>query len=263
MARPIHRLHVIGLCCFLAVLLVAPLVFAAGNTGAEIAGGKSWWFWPVVLLVFTFFVGLISPISGIGGGVLFVSLTAAFSPFSIDFIRGAGLIMPLTTALSATPRFTREGLANLKIMAPVVVVTMITSVIGSVTGLWITNTFPGGQSYVTIALGLILFFIFAVMGLSKRVEFPEVPRSDALSERLDLTGSWFEPSLDKVVEYRTTNFAAALPAFAVVGFIAGMFGLGVRHDACNISSYYARPSHWRTERGIAQRWTSSRMRRAS
>ncbi|NOZ19825.1 MAG: sulfite exporter TauE/SafE family protein, partial [Planctomycetes bacterium] len=208
----------------MAVVFAAPEASAADRACG--AGGGSWWFWPLALLIFTFFVGVISPISGIGGGVLFVSLTAAFSPFSIDFIRGAGLIMPLTTALSAAPRFTRKGLANLKIMAPVVVVTMITSVIGSVTGLWITNTFPNGQHYVTIALGLVLFFIFAVMGISKRVEFPNVPHSDPVSEKLGLRGSWFEPSLDKVVEYKATNFAVALPAFAAVGFIAGMFGLG-------------------------------------
>jgi hypothetical protein len=185
-----------------------------------------WWFWPVILFLFTLVIGIIAPISGVGGGVLFVPLTTAFFPFSVDFIRGTGLIMALTSSLSSAPQLTKRGLANLKILAPVVVVSMVTSVIGGVVGLWITNTFPTGKYYVTIALGIILFLIFIVMGKSKRVEFPEVKKVDSLSQRLDISGAWFEPSLERVVEYRTTNLVIGLPAFAAVGFIAGMFGLG-------------------------------------
>ncbi len=186
----------------------------------------AWWFWPVVLFLFTLIIGIIAPISGVGGGVLFVPLTTAFFPFSVDFIRGTGLIMALTSALSSAPQLTKRGLANLKILAPVVVVSMVTSVIGGVVGLWVTNTFPTGKYYVTIALGVILFIIFIVMGKSKRVEFPEVEKVDSLSQKLGIEGMWFEPSLDRVVEYKTTNLPVALPAFAAVGFIAGMFGLG-------------------------------------
>ncbi len=185
-----------------------------------------WWFWPLVLFFFTLIIGIIAPISGVGGGVLFVPLTTAFFPFSVDFIRGTGLIMALTSALSSAPQLIKRGLANLKILAPVVVVSMVTSVIGGIVGLWITNTFPTGKYYVTIALGIILFLIFIVMGKSKRVEFPEVEKVDSLSQKLGMTGAWFEPSLDRVVEYQTTNLTIALPAFAAVGFIAGMFGLG-------------------------------------
>ncbi len=186
----------------------------------------AWWFWPLCLFVFTLIIGIIAPVSGVGGGVLFVPLTTAFFPFHVDFIRGAGLIMALTSALSSAPQLTKQGLANIRIMAPVVVVSIITSILGGVIGLWITNAFPEGKYYVTILLGVILFVIFVVMLTSKRVEFPEVKKVDRISEMLDIRGAWYEPSLDKVVEYRTTNMATALPAFAAVGFIAGMFGLG-------------------------------------
>jgi len=185
-----------------------------------------WWMWPIILFVFTLVIGIIAPISGVGGGVLFVPLTTAFFPFSVDFIRGTGLIMALISALSSAPHLTKRGLANLKLMTPVVVVSMVTSILGGIVGLWITNAFPTGKYYITIALGVVLFLIFIVMAKSKRLEFPEVEKVDSLSERLGITGAWYEPSLDKVVEYKTTNLPIALPAFAAVGFIAGMFGLG-------------------------------------
>ncbi len=185
-----------------------------------------WWFWPLCLFIFTLVIGIIAPISGVGGGVLFVPLTTAFFPFHVDFIRGAGLIMALTSALSSAPQLTKKGLANLKIMAPVVIVSIITSILGGIIGLWITAEFPEGKYYVTIMLGIVLFIIFIVMLISKRVEFPEVKKVDGISQKLGITGAWFEPSLDKVVEYKVTNMPIALPAFAAVGFIAGMFGLG-------------------------------------
>ncbi|HEB74022.1 MAG TPA: sulfite exporter TauE/SafE family protein [Candidatus Desulfofervidus auxilii] len=186
----------------------------------------SWWVWPIILFVFTFIIGIIAPLSGVGGGVLFVPLSTAFFPFSVDFIRGAGLIMALTSALSSAPQFIKRGLANIKIMAPVVCISMVTSIIGGIVGLWITNAFPSGKYYITIALGLVLLLIFFVMATSKRIEFPEVKEVDVLSKKLGLTGAWYEPSVNKILEYKTTKLPIGILCFSVVGFIAGMFGLG-------------------------------------
>ena len=208
--------------------LLLVLVLGASSWAAEAAkgGGLPWWAWPVILFAFTFIIGLIAPMSGVGGGVLFVPLSTAFFPFSVDFIRGAGLIMALTSALSSSPQLIRQGLANIKVMAPVVCVSMVTSILGGIVGLWITNAFPSGKYYITIALGVVLFIIFVVMLTSKRVEFPEVKEQDGLSKKLGLSGSWFEPTLDKVVEYKITRLPVGIIFFALVGFIAGMFGLG-------------------------------------
>ncbi|WP_456371473.1 sulfite exporter TauE/SafE family protein [Thermodesulfatator atlanticus] len=197
---------------------------ALAATGAS--SGIAWWLWPFILFAFTFIIGIIAPLSGVGGGVLFVPLSTAFFPFNVDFIRGAGLIMALTSALSATPQFIRKGLTNIRIMAPLVCVSMATSIIGGILGLWITNNFPTGKYYITIALGAILFLIFVVMLVSKRVEFPEVKEQDALSKALDLRGIWYEPTFNKIMEYKITKLPIGLICFAAVGFIAGMFGLG-------------------------------------
>jgi len=210
----------------LVILLLgmAGKLFAAGQN-VEMSP-SNWWVWPLILFCFTFSIGVIAPLSGVGGGVLFVPLATAFFPFSVDFVRGTGLIMALSSALSSAPQLIKKGLANIKIMSPVVVVSIITSVIGGIVGLWITNAFPAGKYYITIALGVVLFLIFIVMITSKRVEFPTVEKVDSLSEKLELKGSWFEPSLDKVVDYKITKLPIGMVCFALVGFIAGMFGLG-------------------------------------
>ncbi len=219
-------LRIIGVILLLC-LIVAEVAWAKNVAGSStLAHGDPWWMWPAILFVFTFTIGLIAPVSGVGGGVLFVPITTAFFPFSVDFIRGTGLVMAMCSAISSTPHLAKKGLASLKIMAPLVVVSMAFSIVGGVVGLWITQTFPSGKYYIDIALGVVLWFIFYVMLTSKKVEFPEIDYIDNFSKKLGMSGEWYEPSMGKVVKFHTTRFFAGLPTFAVVGFIAGMFGLG-------------------------------------
>jgi len=182
--------------------------------------------WIIVLFAFSLAIGIISPISGVGGGVMFVPLATAFFPFSIDFIRGTGLIIALTSSLFSTPHFLRRGLTNIRIITPPLVFSNLTAIAGGMSGLWITNTLPSGEASFKIALGVVLLFIFLTMLFSKKVEYPRIKKVDNLSKRLELRGAWYEPSLNRVVEFETTNLVAGILCFGGVGFMAGMFGLG-------------------------------------
>ena len=207
----------------LIILLLAALIwfFAFGNAQIEL-----WQRWVILLFLFTFVIGIIGPMSGVGGGVIFVGLGMAILPFHVDFIRGAGLVAALTTALNSAPHFTKKGLANFRVAAPLVVVSTIFSIMGSVFGLWISNAFPQGSSYVKVSLGFVLFVMLAAIATSKNVEYPEPKKPDRISKMLNIYGSWYEPTLNRVVEYRVGNLPVALFFFAGVGFVAGMFGLG-------------------------------------
>ncbi len=189
---------------------------------------SAWWFWPLFLFILTFLIGLVAPVSGIGGGSLYVPLVAALTPFSIDFVRGAGSVMAMVAALSSVPYLIKKGLANMRIYAVVAPIIIIMSTIGSIVGLWLSNALKHGACYVKLLLGIIILFVVFIMTTSKRVEFPEVKPEDvdSLSRKLNLMGAWYEPSLDKIVEYRVKNLPIGLGIFAVIGFIAGMFGLG-------------------------------------
>lgn len=193
---------------------------------AVTSGALSWWVWPVILFCATGIIGCIAPLSGLGGGVLFVPLATAFTPFNIDFIRGTGLLLALTSALFSAPQFIRAGLANLKIMTSIASISAIASIIGAIMGLWVTNSLPNGENYILIALGAVLFLIFAVMITSKRMDFPPEGKIDGLVAKLGLSGSWFEPNLNKLVEYKPRRLVAGIGLFSAAGFIGGMFGMG-------------------------------------
>jgi len=212
--------------CLLAVCTILGWYYSGWGAEAGSVHSTSWYKWPAILFSFGLIIGVIAPMTGVGGGVLFVPVSTALFPFNVDFIRGAGLVVALTSALSSAPAYIKKNLANFRITIPILIISSVSSIMGGVLGLWISNAFPQGKYYITTALGLVLFLIFVVMITSKKVEFPEVKEMDRISKRLNLRGAWFEPSLNQVVLYKATRFPWGIFGFVGAGFIAGMFGLG-------------------------------------
>jgi uncharacterized membrane protein YfcA len=182
--------------------------------------------WIMILFFLTLGIGILAPLGGIGGGVLFVPLASAFFPFNVDFIRGTGLLMALMSSLSSSPYLIERGLVNIKIIAPIAAVSIVTSTLGGIAGLWLTNTIPQGTNFFYISLGAVLLSIVVVMFTSKATDYPDLDNKKMPSQKLDLGGSWYEPRVNKIIEYKATHLAFGMLFFGFVGFIAGMFGLG-------------------------------------
>src|ERR687885_443830 len=120
-----------------------------------------WWVWPIALFALTFAMGIVAVLAGVGGGVLFVPIVGAFFPFHLDFVRAAGLLLALTTALSAAPALLRNGLASVRLAMPLTLVSSVTSIAGALLGLALpTDT-------LQIALGLLILAIAALMWRSR------------------------------------------------------------------------------------------------
>ena len=168
-----------------------------------------WWVWPVALLAVTFAMGIVAVLAGVGGGVLFVPIVSALFPFHLDFVRAAGLLLALCGSLSAAPALLRSGLASLRLAMPLALVASITSIAGALLGLALPT------DALQIGLGLLILGIALVMGRSRGAEHPAVPCPDALGR-----------ALDRDIPWQVHRTPAGFVAFAGIGLIAGMFGLG-------------------------------------
>jgi len=184
------------------------------------AAALPWWIWPLALFAVTFVLGIIAVLAGVGGGVLFVPIVGGFFPFHLDFVRGAGLLLALSGALSAGPALLRGGLASLRLAMPLAVVGSVTSIAGALLGLALPTAF------VQTALGVTILAIAVLMWGSKKSEQPDGVRPDALGEALRMHGVYHDPAIGRDVEWRVQRTAAAFFAFAGIGVLAGMFGLG-------------------------------------
>ncbi|NHW88647.1 MAG: sulfite exporter TauE/SafE family protein [Archaeoglobales archaeon] len=179
-----------------------------------------WWFWILLLFIFTFLLGILAVMAGVGGGVLFTPIVGSFFPFHLDFVRGAGLFIALTASLAASPGLLRRGLASLRLAMPMALIASTSSIAGALVGLVIPT------NIVQVLLGLAIIFIFFVMLRAKRAEFPLVEKPDKLSQVLKISGLYYEESSNELVEWKVHRTWQAMVLFVLVGFMAGMFGLG-------------------------------------
>lgn len=202
---------------FLSLLLLPSAVLGAEPSGG---GGLAWWAWVVILFLVTFAMGVVAVLGGVGGGVLFVPIISGFFPFHLDFVRGAGLLVALSGALAAGPGLLKLNLANLRLAIPVALIASLCSIIGAMIGLALPT------KVVQTALGLTILGICVLMLVSKKSEYPEVKRPDALSQALQIYGIYKEGSTGQMVEWHIHRTLQGLALFVIIGVMAGMFGLG-------------------------------------
>ncbi|TVR64660.1 MAG: sulfite exporter TauE/SafE family protein, partial [Spirochaetaceae bacterium] len=195
---------------FVAILLL--LVIAASPAVAQsssslITAELPWWGWALLLFVFTFFLGVIAVIGGVGGGVLFVPIVSAVFPFHFDFVRGAGLLVALCGALSAAPYLLRTGLASMRLGLPMALFGSVGSIIGAAIGL----ALPIG--IVETLLGVTILGIVAIMISASRSDFPVIKKPDPLGAMFGIRGSYLDTSLGTTVEWRVHRTALALMSY--------------------------------------------------
>ncbi len=206
-----------------AVALTAGLLLAAASAQAASAGAAqavAWWVWPLGLFVACFLMGIVAVPAGIGGGTLFVPIVGSFFPFHLDFVRGAGLLVALASALSAGPTLMRGGLGSLRLALPLAVLASASSIGGAMLGL----AMPA--NVVQMLLGGVVLAIVVLMAVSKKSEFPHVAQPDALSRALALHGVFLDRASGEAVHWQVHRTVPGLLTFLGIGVLAGMFGIG-------------------------------------
>jgi uncharacterized protein len=184
------------------------------------ASGVPWWLWPLGLFVVCFLMGIVAVPAGIGGGTLFVPIVGSFFPFHLDFVRGAGLLVALASALSAGPMLLRGGLGSLRLALPLAVLASASSIGGALLGL----AMPA--SLIQILLGALVLGIVVLMLVSKKSELPLVDRPDALSQSLALHGVFLDGASGREIHWQVHRTLPGLVVFLGIGVLAGMFGIG-------------------------------------
>ncbi len=209
----------------LAALLALPAFAWAADSAIALGSAASpsampWWFWPLLLFVVCFFLGIVAVLGGVGGGVLFVPIVSGFFPFHLDFVRGAGLMVALAAALASSPRLLKSGMASLRLALPLALIGSTSSIVGAIVGL----ALPARA--VQFALGLTLLGIVLLMWRAKKSDFPHVASEHRWSTALRMNGVYFDAGADRIVEWRTHRTGIGLVMFCGIGVMAGMFGLG-------------------------------------
>jgi len=217
LGSPSRMLLQAGLALLLCVLLAVP---AHAANSVVPASTMPWWFWPLALFVTCFLIGIVAVPAGIGGGTLFVPIIGGFFPFHLDFVRGAGLLVALASALAAGPMLLRGGLASVRLALPLALLACMSSIVGALLGLALP------ASVIQIALGLIVLGIVALMLAAKKSEFPNVAQPDRLSSALGMHGVFIDGATGRAFDWQVHRTPLGLVVFLLIGVMAGMFGIG-------------------------------------
>jgi hypothetical protein len=201
-----------------AALVLAGPAHALQGLGAP--GAMPWWFWPLALFGACFVMGIVAVPAGIGGGTLFVPIVGGFFPFHLDFVRGAGTLVALASALAAGPMLLRSGMANLRLALPLALTASVGSIAGAMLGLTLS------PAVVETALGVVVLSIAGLMMTSRKAEFPKVLAPDRLSAALALNGIFVDRASGRTHDWQVHRTPAAMVLFAVIGVMGGLFGIG-------------------------------------
>ncbi len=193
-------------------------VLAAVDAAA--ASELAWWVWPLALFVVCFALGIVAVPAGVGGGVLFVPIVGGFFPFHLDFIRGAGLLVALASALAAGPSLLRGGLADLRLALPLALLASASSIVGALVGLALPAT------VVQIALGVTILGIVVLMAAAPRSDSGKPVTPDRLAQALQMNGVFHDVAAGADQRWHVHRSPLGLVLFTGIGVLAGMFGMG-------------------------------------
>jgi hypothetical protein len=220
MKSPLKSVREVLLGLGLAGCLAAPLYAGSLVAAPGVANPPAWWICPLVLFVVTFVIGVLAPLSGVGGGVLFVPIISGFFPIHLNFVRATGLFVALCSSLAAGPGLLRANLASLRLAIPIGLIASICAIAGALIGLAMPD------KVVQICLGVTIMGICLVMLAARKSAFPIVAQGDRLSTALGIYGFYREASSGLVVDWKVHRTPLGLCLFVVIGLMAGMFGMG-------------------------------------
>ena len=174
----------------------------------------------LITLGISVLAGIAGSILGLGGGVIVVPALTLLLHVDIRLAVGASIVSVIATSSGAAAAYVKQHMTNLR-------VAMFLE-IGTTTGA-ITGAFLAGHIAVRW-----LFIVFGVMmGYSaiemyrKRHHKEDAPvPSDALADRLNLHGSYFDHALRKRIDYRVTHTWLGLILMYVAGCVSGLLGIG-------------------------------------
>jgi uncharacterized protein len=203
-----------------AVTLLAVCPVFAADGGAVAASTMAWWLWPLLLFLVCFALGIVAVPAGVGGGVLFVPIVAGFFPFHLDFVRGAGFMVGLSSAVAASPSLMRLNLADLRLALLPSLLISVSQMAGAVIGLELP------AALVQTTLGLAILGIVALMWTAKKSELPSVSLPDPIAAALRIHGVFYDAARGRNIEWKVHRTATSLILFTGIGVLAGIFGLG-------------------------------------
>ncbi|MFB9843236.1 sulfite exporter TauE/SafE family protein [Mucilaginibacter ginsenosidivorans] len=170
----------------------------------------------VIVLLGSYFAGLLGSLTGLGGGFIVIPLLTLVLHVNIHYAIGASLVSVIATSSGAAAAYVKEGITNIRIGMFLEIATTAGAFTGAILAIYIP------AQYIAVLFGGILL-VSAAMSFRQLAE-RTVNQQSYLASKLKLGGSY--PVNHEVVEYGVTNVVGGFATMILAGVISGLLGIG-------------------------------------
>ena len=170
----------------------------------------------LIILIGSYFAGLLGSLTGLGGGFIIIPLLTLLLHVDIHYAIGASLVSVIATSSGSAAAYVKEGITNIRLGMFLEIATTAGAMVGAIVAIYIP------ANYIAIIFGGILIFS-AISSLRKKVERATSQKS-YLAEKLKLNSSY--PTSTGMVEYGVTRVAGGFFMMIFAGVISGLLGIG-------------------------------------
>jgi len=170
----------------------------------------------LIILIGSYFAGLLGSLTGLGGGFVIIPLLTLVLHVDIHYAIGASLVSVIATSSGSAAAYVREGITNIRLGMFLEIATTAGAMTGAILAVYIPT------HYIAILLGVILIFS-AIMSLRKKAEqIVEEPNKWAL--KLKLNSSY--PTAQGTVNYSVNKVGGGFVMMIFAGILSGLLGIG-------------------------------------
>src|SRR5476651_2444497 len=136
----------------------------------------------LIILIGSYFAGLLGSLTGLGGGFIIVPLLTIALHVDIHYAIGASLVSVIATSSGSAAAYVKEGITNMRLGMFLEIATTAGAMCGAIIAVYIPT------HYIAVLFGVILI-VSALLSLRKKAEHITHQKS-YLAEKLRLNSSY-------------------------------------------------------------------------
>ena len=170
----------------------------------------------LIILVGSYFAGLLGSLTGLGGGFVIIPLLTLGLHVDIHYAIGASLVSVIATSSGSAAAYVKEGITNMRLGMFLEIATTAGAMTGAIIAVYIPT------NYIAILLGVILI-CSAIMSLRKKAE-QVLKQQNGWATKLKLNSSY--PTANGTVNYSVSKVGGGFVVMIFAGVLSGLLGIG-------------------------------------
>lgn len=163
--------------------------------------------------------GLLGSLVGLGGGIIIVPVLTLVYHVDIRLAIGASILSVIATSSGAAIAYVRDRMTNLRTGMFLEIGTTIGAISGALLTTLVSNKF------LFILFAVVLTYS-ALMMFRKHNDNALRVSHDAIANRLNLHGSYYDESKHQQITYKVANTKLGLGIMYIAGMISALLGVG-------------------------------------